>query len=147
MDGGYGKVGEDGRLFSPSIDGAENFYPYANDPSLLRVSPDGKMVFAGGVQALTRDEKGKVFIEAYRLSPQGHFRLVDTFAHEPGGDMPYGLTFGDGGRFVYVLTLRGMAAKHPFSALSSYRVGSGGRVTRLPVSSSGSAMPGRSNSA
>lgn len=89
------------------------------------------MVFAGGEQALTRDSARKVFIEAYRLSPQGRFRLTDTFAHEPGGDLPYALAFGGGGRFVYVLTLRGTTAKHPFSALSSYRIGRAGRVTRL----------------
>ncbi len=133
-DGGsVWQIGGDGRLFSPSINEAENFYPYAYSPSLLRVSPDGAMVFAGGEQALTRDSARKVFIEAYRLSPQGRFRLVNTFAHEPDGDLPYALAFGNGGRFLYVLTLRGSAAKRPFSVLSSYRVGRGGCVTCLRV--------------
>lgn len=113
--------------------GTSTFYHYAYGPSLLRVSPDGSMVFAGGEQALMRDAVRKVFIEAYRLSPQGRFRLVDTFAHEPSGDMPYALAFGTGGRFLYVIALRGSDTKHPFSALSSYRVSRGGRITRLPI--------------
>lgn len=133
-DGGaVWQVREDGKLIRPTVGEAENFYPYAYFPTLLRVSPDGAMVFAGGEQALTRDSARKVYIEAYRLSPQGRFRLADTFAREPGGDMPYDLAFGGGGRFVYVLTLRGAAANRPFSALSGYRVGRAGRVTRLPV--------------
>ena len=130
--GAVWQVRQDGKLVRPDLGEDENFYPYAYGPTLLRVSPDGAMVFAGGEQALTRDSARKVYIEAYRLSPQGRFRLADTFAHEPSGDMPYDLAFG-GGRFVYVLTLRGAAAKRPFSTLSSYRVGKGGRVTRLPI--------------
>jgi len=126
------RVEPTGSLVSPSDARASSLFPYAYDFRLLQVSPDGYSVYIGGQQFLTHDDKGKGFLEAFSLSPQGRLQLVGTFAQGISDNYPYGLAFGARGRFIYVLTAHA-APGHGFSALSSYRIGRGGRITKLSI--------------
>ncbi len=139
--GGVFRVDAGGNFSSYGLNSRGEFYNYWNNPDLLRVSPNGSMIYIGGQQYMTSDSKEKTFIETYRLFPNGAIRLIGSFAHGTSNDYPSALAFGAKGRFLYLLTVHEAVNKNYFSDLSTYRCDSLGRVTQLAGSKPRIAAP------